>query len=244
MKITQKRLAALCDTLRALVPECRLTITENGLIVLAVDTANVGMVGINLPAASFEEFKEEAGEVGMDVGKWMDMLKVMKEPGSIITIDRNAASGKIRISDGQYTYTHTPLDPSTLRKKANAPNLSLPSSVIIDAKEYHEVVKAMGVIGDKVRLQIDGERFELSAEGDTDALRKEIASKPQDKNNGAAVASLFSIDYLKEVAKAMKDAGTITVHLGQDHPVRFDFDYEGMECSFLLAPRIESEGGE
>ena len=242
MKITQKRLAALCDTLRALVPECRLMITESGISVLAVDTANVGIVSINLPKASFEEYAEETAEIGMDVTKWKDMLSIMKDPASTITINRDSTSGKIRISDGLYTYTHVPLDANTLRKKAKPPHISLASSVIVDAKEYNEVVKAMGVIGDKVRLQIDGEHLELKADGDTDSIRKEITSQPQDKKNGPAVASLFSIDYLKDVAKAMKDAGTITVHLGMDHPVRFDFDYEGMECSFLLAPRIPEEG--
>jgi proliferating cell nuclear antigen len=240
MKITQKRLAQFCGIVQALVPECRLMITDSGWNTMAVDTANVGMVTANMPAASFEEFKEtDKTEIGMDVGKFEDMLRVMNDPKSTIEITMD--SGRLRITDGKYTYTHTPLDANTVRKRPNPPNISLPSSVIIDAKEYHEVVKAMAVIGDKVRLEVDGERFELRTEGDTDALRKEIPTKPQDKKNGAAIASLFSIDYLKNVAKGMKDAGTITVHLGNEHPVRFDFEIDGIEASFLVAPRIEAD---
>jgi len=42
------------------------------------------------------------------------------------------------------------------------------------------------------------------------------------------------------IAKAFKDAGDITVHMNSDHSVRFDFKIMGMECSYLIAPRIEA----
>lgn len=241
MKLQQKRLAAVINTLTALVPECRLTITDIGINVIAVDTANVALVSVNLPAASFQEYREEPAEIGMDLTKWLDMLKVMKEADSTIRIER-LDTGNLRISDGKYTYTHAPLDPNTLRKKPNPPLISLSSSVSIDAKEFHDTIKALGVVGDKAQLSIDGGRFELTAEGDTDVLRKEIPTKPQDKKNGAAVGSLFSLDYLNDISKAMKDAGTVTVHLGENHPVRFDFEMGGFEGSYLVAPRIENDG--
>jgi len=236
MKIEQKRITAFCDVLRALVPECRLIIGPDVLNVIAVDTANVAMVNINLHKAQFEEFTEEPGEVGMDVVKWKQALDIMKT--GPVTITRQA--GKIVFSDGLYTYTHVPLDPTTIRKRPTCPTMMLPASVVIDAKEYNDTIKAIGVIGDKVRVSIKGTTLELSVEGDTDLIRKEIESK-DGKENAVAVASLFSLDYLKETAKAMRDSGTITIHTGKDHPVRFDFDLDGMEASFMIAPRIEAD---
>ncbi len=46
---------------------------------------------------------------------------------------------------------------------------------------------------------------------------------------------------MRDIAKAMKDAGTITVYVGQDHPIRFDFEIEDIEGSFMIAPRLEAD---
>jgi len=239
MKIELKKINAFCTIIAALTPECRLLVTPTGISALAVDTANVGMVSCSLPKESFQEYSEEKAEIGMDLPKWKGIIGILKD--GPITIDRDK-DGRLIFSDGRYTYTLTPLDPTTVRKRPNVPNIGLPASVVLDAKEYQETIKAMGVIGDKIKFEVDGERFTLSAEGDTDKLRKELTGQPQDKKNGPAVSSLFSLDYLKDTARAMKDASTITLHLGQDHPCRFDFELEGIEASFLIAPRIEQEG--
>lgn len=241
MKIQQSKLALMCDTLAALVPECRLMITDQGWNTMAVDTANVGMVLVNLPNTAFEEFQEsEKVEIGMDVAKWKDMLKVMNDSKSTITIVRDDG-GKLTLSDGRYTYTHTPLDVNTVRKRPNLPNLALPAAIEVDAAEYAEAVKAMSVIGDKVALRAihDHNVLELYTEGATDALRKELNAPAPGQAKKDPVRSLFSIDYLKDTAKAMKGAGKIAVHLGENHPVRFYCSLGEMEVSFLIAPRIE-----
>jgi proliferating cell nuclear antigen len=144
------------------------------------------------------------------------------------------------LADGSYTYTHVTLDPSTLRPRPKSPGINLPASVVIDAKEFSEVIKSMAVIGDKIRMGIKGSALEISTEGDTDKLVKEIKCQ-EGHANVVEAKSLYSIDYLKDVAKAMKDAANITVHMNDNHPVRFDFEIEGMECSYMIAPRIEAD---
>jgi proliferating cell nuclear antigen len=239
MKISQKRLSTFVDILRALVPECRLMITETGINTLVVDTANVAMVRAVLPKASFEVFNEERAEIGMDVGKWKTLLGIMNDPDSAITITRK--DNQLRISDGKWDDTHTPLDPNTVRKRPNEPGLNLPVSVVIDAKEYAESVRAMAVIGDKVRIRSRGDNLVLDVEGDSDQLQKTIEMKEAGKIVADPVSSLFSIEYLKDTARAMKGTGTITVHMAQDHPIRFDFDIDGIEAGFMIAPRLEAD---
>jgi proliferating cell nuclear antigen len=244
LEIKQPVITLFCDTLAALVPECRLIVGESGINALAVDTANVGMVLVNLPNTAFEAFQpgDERTEIGMDVGKWRDMLKVMNDSKSTIAIEL-VDSGKLRLTDGKYTYTHVLLDINTIKKRPNMPGITLPAAVEVDAAEYAEAIKAMGVVGDKVCLRAihDHAVLELSAEGDTDHLRKELNVPVPNQSKKDSVRSLFSIDYLRDTAKAMRGAGKIMVHLGENHPVRFDFDLGGMECSFLIAPRIEEE---
>lgn len=246
MKISQERLATFCGILGAIVPECRLMITQDGWNTMAVDTANVAMVSANFPATLFEEYgkvEEEKVEIGMDLQKWKNMLTVMNDKKSIIEIEQQKNAGKIRVSDGKYTYLHVPLDVNTVRKRPTIPFLSLPSGVKVEAKEIQEAIKALGVVGDKAWFtsSIKG-GLALDADGDTDHLNKVLTALDGSKFPEAAVSSLFSLDYLADMTKAMKESGTITVSSGQNHPVRFDFEpLEGFECSYLVAPRIEQE---
>ncbi len=242
MRIEQKKLDTFISVLRALVPECRLMITADGWNTQATDAANVAMVVATLPKTAFEEYTESGrDEVGMDVQKWSDMLKVMKDPKSTITIDRKD-TGKIGISDSAYTYTHVPLDPNTVRKRPNVPGINLPVVVVISPAELAEAIRAMAVIGDKVRFTAGKDGLELAAEGDTDKLRKVLTGKDGSKLPDKPVSSLFSLDYLKDISRATKDAGSISVCVGEDHPIRFDFEIAGITASYLVAPRIEEAG--
>jgi proliferating cell nuclear antigen len=239
MRIEQKKLDTFISVLRALVPECKLMITADGWNTAATDTANVAMVIAAMPNTAFTEYQPgDKAEIGMDVSKWSDMLKVMKTPTSTITIERKD-TGKIGISDSAYTYTHVPLDPNTVRKRPNPPTINLPAVVIIDPAELAEVIRAMAVISDKVRFTAGKDGLELAAEGDTDKLRKVLAGKDGSKLPDKPVSSLFSLDYLKDISRAMKDAESISVCVGQDHPIRFDFEIAGISASYMVAPRIE-----
>jgi hypothetical protein len=126
MKIDEKKISAFVDTLRDMVPECRLMITPDGISTLAVDTANVAMVSANLPAAAFEEYKEEKFELGMDVTKWKTAVDLMKS-GSIGTCKHGEVRGSeiiCRSDDAceyqQFERDHTHLDPILCGKEGAA----------------------------------------------------------------------------------------------------------------------------
>jgi proliferating cell nuclear antigen len=243
IKIEQEKLGTFCAVMSAMVQECRLKITKDGIITRAVDTANVALVQVILPNTSFKEFTIEPCEIGMDVQKWKGALGVMK-PDDMVSIDA-PKNGRVTISGGGYDYKINPLDCTTIRKDPNVPNFQLPCTLSISGKEFAEAVKALSIISDKVRLSIRGKTLELSAEGDTDALKKEIEGViPDGKKNEIEAVSLFSLDYMREITKGggMKGAETVTISLGIDHPVRLDFDIDGLEGAYVIAPRISQDG--
>jgi len=62
------------------------------------------------------------------------------------------------------------------------------------------------------------------------------------KEDAGRVKSIFSLDYLNKVIKAKKLSDTLTLHLGDDFPLKIDFKVpDKLELSFILAPRIEEE---
>ena len=55
--------------------------------------------------------------------------------------------------------------------------------------------------------------------------------------------SLFSLDYLNDMNKAIPSDAEVTTELGEEFPVKMHFDFaEGDgHATFMLAPRIQSD---
>jgi len=55
--------------------------------------------------------------------------------------------------------------------------------------------------------------------------------------------SLFSLDYLKDMNRAIPSDAEVTVELGDEFPVKLHYDFaEGLGAvTFMLAPRIQSD---
>jgi len=93
-------------------------------------------------------------------------------------------------------------------------------------------------------LTASKDNFELFAEGDTDTVNLKL---PKDLlvelNASGKCKSLFSIDYFSNMIKPVKGEDPITIMLGNDNPIRVEFDIADSKghVTYLLAPRIESE---
>ena len=58
-----------------------------------------------------------------------------------------------------------------------------------------------------------------------------------------AADSLFSLDYLKDMNKAIPSDAEVTIELGEEFPVKLHYQIaEGMgNITYMLAPRIQSD---
>ena len=112
------------------------------------------------------------------------------------------------------------------------------------ASELFQGVRASEAISDHVALTATKDAFELFAEGDTDTVNLKL---PKDLLVDMEVPekckSLFSIDYFSNMVKPVKGDEPITIYLGNDNPIKMEFDFaeKNGHVTYLLAPRIESE---
>jgi len=53
--------------------------------------------------------------------------------------------------------------------------------------------------------------------------------------------SLFSIDYLYDFSKYIRNDDNITLEFGQDEPMRIAFNYPYCDVSYWISPRVESD---
>jgi proliferating cell nuclear antigen len=232
------------DALSALVTECRLHTDENGMNTRAVDTANVAMVSLSLKKEAFDSFSSAKNELGLDIAKLKNIFGMMGK-NDIITLELPENSPKLQVSFEGYRYSITLLDPNTIRKDPNPPNIDLPGKVVLSGTDLNNAIKAATVVSDKIALAIEpsNQTFSMTAEGDTDHIKREFGKNEVNFINSVEARSLFSLDYLKDMGKVMSRAAEVEVSLGLDHPAKFSFYIAGGNghVEYLLAPRIEAD---
>ena len=82
----------------------------------------------------------------------------------------------------------------------------------------------------------------MEAKGDIDSLKLKIPGIELLGMKPGEARSLFSLDYLKNMSKAIGKSNEVTLELGIDHPLMANFKLgRSLEVSYLLAPRIEKE---
>jgi proliferating cell nuclear antigen len=116
---------------------------------------------------------------------------------------------------------------------------------VIEGRDIDRAVTAADMVSDHIALGVDGdgEYFYVDAEGDTDDVHFELDEGDLLSLEAGDAHSLFSLDYLKDMNKAIPNDGEVTIELGEEYPVKMHFEIaEGMgHVTYMLAPRIQSD---
>jgi len=234
------------DTVSVLVDECKVRLDEEGLSIKAVDPANVGMVEMDIPADSFESYDADDELLGLNLVRFQDITG-MANKGDTVVMELDEETRKLLIRIDGLRYTLSLIDPDSIHQEPNVPDLDLPGNVILPGREIRRGVKAAGMVSDHMAFGVsdDEDSFYMSAEGDTDDVRVDLRGDDviELETGGETAQSLFSLDYLDSMAKAIPNDAQVEVEVGDDYPVKMNFDVSGGEAkvTYLLAPRIENE---
>lgn len=241
-KIKADVLKEVVDVISALVDEAKFNIKPDGISLRAVDPAHVAMLDMTLKKKGFEEFKAKECELGIDIDKLKDVLK-LAGPGDIFNLEHDEDKNRLILDVGNITRRMALVDTAGM-SDPKVPNLNLPAKLTVETNELRKGLRAAEAVSDHVALISTSDSFEMVSEGDTDsvnlklpkALLKELDCKENQR-------SLFSLDYFSTMIKAIGGASEVTLYLGTDYPVNLEFNIaEGNgHVKYLLAPRIESE---
>ncbi len=241
-KVKAEVLKTVLEAVQTLVDETKIHITPEGMSLKAVDPAHVAMVDLSLGKGAFTEYKADDLEMGLDLDKLKDILKLAGS-GDEIGLEYKEDTHRLIFRIGHITRRMALVD-TTNMADPKVPNLSLPCQVVLLASELQQGIKASEAISDHIALIAEGDTFELVAEGDTDHVHLKLEGDELVKITASEKAkSLFSLDYFSNMAKVVKSGDSITLKLGTDYPVMIEFDIaDGAgHITYLLAPRIESE---
>jgi proliferating cell nuclear antigen len=240
LRIKMEALREVVEVVATLVSEVKLAISKDGLEAKAVDPSHVAMLVLKLQRNAFEEFTGEATEIGVDVEKLKEVLRLSK-PGDLIDLQFD---GKNRLvaAVGKVTRQMAVVDPSGITDP-KVPNVNPPASVTVKTEDVRQGIRGSESFTDHVTLTLDPEAFTMHSEGDTDRLDlripKETLSRLEVKE---PVKSMYPLDFFSAMVKSIA-ADEATLHVGNEYPLKIEFamgDGRG-EGRYLLAPRVEED---
>ena len=232
------------DSVSVLVDECKIRLNEEELSIRAVDPANVGMVDLTLEAAAFESYEADGGVIGVNLARLEDIAG-MANSGDLIHLELNEETRKLHIEIDGLSYTLALIDPDSIRQEPDIPDLDLAAEIVVEGAQVGRGITAADMVSDHIRLRVDesDEAFYIEAEGDTDDVDLELTREDLIALTAGPADSLFSLDYLKDMNKAIPSDAEVTVELGEEFPVKLHYGFaEGLgNVTFMLAPRIQSD---
>lgn len=234
-------LKEVVNVVSTLVDEAKFTVGPNGLTLRAVDPAHIAMVDLTLGKDAFEEFKADDAEIGIDIDKLSQFLKLARSD-DIVDIKHDEDKRRLNIVVGDVTRRMSLID-TTGMSDPKVPNLNLPATVIVKGEDLVQGIKASESVSDHIALIASPEAFEMSCEGDMDQVNWRKAKKDLGGlETESSVRSLFPLEYFANMLRSVSGGNMVTMHLGNDYPVKMEFQIAGGkgEVRYLLAPRIES----
>lgn len=243
-KIDVGTLQDVLTPISVLVDECKINLDQNELEIRAVDPANVCMVDVTIQSSGFEEYSAQRSVIGVDLDRFQDIIK-MGGSGSEVHLVADKDTQTLQIEVENVSYTLALIDPDSIRDGPDIPNIDLDAQVEIEGSHISQGIKAAGMVSDHVELSFesDSEEFAVGAEGDTDDVevahgedRVEDITVPDD------AGSIYSLEYLEKVSKAISSSENIELSMDSEKPVRMEFDFAdgNGRVIYMLAPRIQN----
>lgn len=242
-KVKTNVLKEVVEVISTLVDEAKFNINKDGIVVKAVDPAHVAMVELTLGSKAFEEYKASEIELGIDVDKLKDVLRWVEHPTDSILMEYDKSKNKFVVMVGNAKRTMPLVDTSNMTD-TKVPNLNLPVKIVAKIRDITNTIKASDKVSDHIAIQASPDGLNMTARSGEDilevTLNKETLESIDCKEN---TKSLFALDLFSKMIRATGSSEKITLNLGNDFPIRMEFDIaEGNgHVKYLLAPRIESE---
>jgi len=232
LTITPEDLKKVFGAVKTVVSEARMHVSEEGVRITAVDATNIYMVYVEMDPSIFESYRvEKPTTIGVDIDRLHSFLKTLKD--GVLEIK---ADDELILRNDTIEYSVSLIDPSAIRKEPKIPDLNLPARIELDPKDFLKAITTCEKISDHTTLSVENSRFVISAEGDIDRVSFSFSEFVHAESD---VRSIYSLEYLVEIAKALSKFEKLNIHLGTDYPVSIQAEPPIVE--FFLAPLIEAE---
>jgi proliferating cell nuclear antigen len=245
IKLNEPRiLSNTIGILSEFITEANFHFEKEGIKLIAMDPANISMVVLTIFPSAFTEFRiEKPSEITVNLEAFKQALKRAKPVDTIaLSLEKNKL--KMVISGKSTRRFYIPLLERE-GKERKIPALDFMATVEIDANEFRDYIDDVSIAGDTVTLDASKNVFTLSG-GDVGSKVDVELVKGNDALIQLAVKdpvkSIYSVEYLKKMAKAAGLFDTAILQFSKDYPLKLEFRaLNKLQMSFILAPRIDNQ---
>jgi proliferating cell nuclear antigen len=239
LRIKMENLRELVEVVSTLVSEVKLAISKDGLEAKAVDPSHVAMLVLKLQKGIFEEFTGEPTEIGVDVEKLKEVLRLSK-PGDVLELQFD---GKRLVANvGRLARQMAVVDPAGITDP-KVPNVNPPASVTVKTEEMRQGIRGSESFTDHVTLSLEPDAFTMHSEGDTDRLDLRLPKESLTRLDvKEPVKSMYPLDFFSAMVKSIASEDA-TLFVGNEYPLKIEFAMGAGrgEGRYLLAPRVEED---
>lgn len=243
-------LADAVERLQTIVTESRVRFDDTGLTSRAVGPANVAMVDISVPADCFDRLQADDAQLGVNLDTLADVLDMARADDDVIAeVNQDTRKLEIEFPETGLEYTMALIDPESVREEPDIPELDLDAEYTVPGRSVIRGIDAAELVSDHILIRgVDSETMLFRAEGDVDDVSLRLSEDDAEDqlldgaiSGGGSVESLFSLDYLDDIFSPVDTETPVTVHLGTEFPVVFNYQTESdIKVKNLVAPRIQS----
>ena len=241
-RIKMEVLREVVEVISTLVTEAKLGISKDGIDVKAVDPSHVAMLVLKLHTGAFEEYTGEPTEIGVDVDKFKEVLRLSK-PGDILDLQYEGGKNRLVVHVGKLTRHMAVVDPAGITDP-KVPNVSPPGVVVVKVEELRQGIRGSESISDHVTISLDAEGFSMHSEGETDRVDMKIPKDGLTRLEAKEpVKSMYPLDFFSGMVKSITSADEVTLFVGNEYPLKIEFGIASGKGDgrYLLAPRVEED---
>lgn len=240
--VDAEMMGTVVDLVGALVDECCIELDEDGIHVPAVDPASVAMVDLELADDAFEAYTGAGGRIGVDVGRLKEVVG-MADRGQVVEFVLDPETHTLEITIDDLEYTLPLIDPGSIR---SPPDLSetavdLSGEVVVEGDTIGNALQAADMVSNQVAFGIDADAscFYVEAEGGTDDISLVLGENDLVALTPGDAHSLFSLDYLNAIDRAISGTPGVDLRLGTETPVEIGYEFaDGAgTVEYVISPR-------
>jgi proliferating cell nuclear antigen len=211
-------------TISDLISEGLFQLTDDGIKLVAADPAMVALVDFDIEEDVFESFSlDEDTKIGLNLENFYSILRRANSNDTIVfEVKEDDSRFHITLENSSTRNFSLPILNLSEDDIPSTEDLEFEFSADLDASVIESAVKDAMVVGDSVVIEADDSGISISSEGDQSNVDFQIDSNADEvlEIKGGKARSMFSLDYLNSMIGAKRLSNTVSIHLGNDFPMR------------------------
>lgn len=245
--IKASRLKHAVSVLHRMNDESIFKVCDDEITSRVVDVANAAMVQVTIAYGDVDYIiAPEAHQVGIDLDK---MLLILKRASAMEFINISEfADDTWFFKHGIHQRSMGILSPEKLRKIPDKICLKYPSAIVLSGKEFKDIMASAGDLGVKwIEFHATasvGMVFKTESNGMTPDTYEATLPADRFKSNLSSeevVRCLYTLEFFQDIAVDLRATDEVMVQFATDLPCAIEYERDGVNVEFMVAPRIESD---